>query len=73
MLVVLPQNDLGFASAVDLEEGDTVDVGFVGKTREVPGGLQTEARDYSVSDAGEPSYPERLLRQEKSPQDIRIA
>jgi hypothetical protein len=73
VLVVLAQDNLGFASAVDLEDANAVSVGFVGESRKVFGGLQTKARDDCISDVGEPSDPRWLLQNEESPQDIWIA
>ena len=73
VLVVLAQDDLGFALAVDLEDANAVSVGFAGESRKVFGGLQTKARNDCISDAGEPSDPRWLLRNKESPKDIWIA
>lgn len=73
VFVVLAQDDLGFASTVDLEDANAVSVGFAGESRKVLGGLQTKARNDCISDVGEPSDPGWLLRDKESPQDIRIA
>jgi hypothetical protein len=73
VLVVLAQDNLGFAFAVDLEDVNAVSVGFAGESRKVFGGLQTKARDDCISDVGEPSDPRWLLQNEESPQDIWIA
>ena len=62
--VVLAQDDLGFAPAVDLEDADAVSFGFVGESRKVSGGLQTNARNDCISHVGEPSDPRWLLRNE---------
>jgi hypothetical protein len=47
VLVVLAQDNLGFAFAVDPEDANAVSVGFAGESRKVFGGLQTKARDMS--------------------------
>jgi streptogramin lyase len=73
VLVVLAQDDLGFAFAVDLEDANAVSVGFGGESYKVFGGLQPKAGNDCVSDVGEPSDPRRLLRNQESPQDIWIA
>jgi hypothetical protein len=73
VLVVLAQDDLGFASAVDLEDANAVGIGFAGERRKVFGGLQTHARNDCISDVGEPSDPGWLMRNKESPQDIWIA
>ena len=73
MHVVLAQDDLGFALAVDLEDANAVSFGFAGESRKVFGGLQTKARDDCISDVGEPSDPRWLLQNEESPQDVWIA
>ena len=62
MLVILAQDDLGFASAVDLEDANAVSFASTGERRKVFGGLQTKARNDCISDAGEPSDPRGLLR-----------
>jgi hypothetical protein len=73
VLVVLAQGDLNFAFAIDLEDANADSVGSAGESRKVFGGLQTKARNDCISDVSEPSDPEWLLRNEKSPQDIWIA
>jgi hypothetical protein len=73
VLVVLAQDDLVFAPAVDPEDADAVGIGFAGESRKVSGGIQTKARNDRIPDVGEPSDPGWLLRNKESLQDIRIA
>jgi hypothetical protein len=73
MLVVLPQDDLGCALAVDLEDAHAVRVVLVGEGRKVLGGLQTKTSNDCIADVGEPSDPRWLLGNEESPQNIWIA
>jgi len=57
VLVVLAQDDFGFAFAVDLEDANAVSGGFVGESHKVFGSLQTKARNDCISNVGEPSDP----------------
>jgi len=72
MPVVLAQDDFGLTPAVHPEEGDSVTVGLIGESRKAFRGFETKARNDGVSEGGEPSNPERLLRHDESPQDVRI-
>jgi hypothetical protein len=73
VLVVLAQDNLSFAFAVDLEDANAVSFAFARESRKVFGGLQTKARNDCISDVGEASDPRWLLRNKESPQDIWIA
>jgi hypothetical protein len=73
VFIVLAQDNLGFAPAVDLEDANAVSVGFAGESSKVSGGFQTKACDDCVSEVGEPSDPGWLLQNEESPQYIWIA
>jgi hypothetical protein len=72
MLVVLAQDDLGFAGAEDPEDADAGGCGITRERCKVLGGLQTKSRNDCISDLDERSDPRWLLREDESGQDIRI-